>query len=213
MAQKPRAAYHTAKLARYPLIDIDVQMARRFLTQYHYLKDRRFRHMAIYALHVPDVPDGIGGVIVFHSPSAPETVVGAFGLQRTEQQGIFELGRLAMHPSFNGSNYTSYFVGRSIRRLRAQMLPTTPVRAIISYADSGIGHIGGIYRATNAFYCGLSNQKYDFWVNGKIQQRGKTRGVDGEWKPRSRKHRWVWVFDETLGLRWQVTQLPSHLAS
>jgi hypothetical protein len=177
---------------------IDKLQAKSFLSEYHYLGTKPFRSSFIYgSINDSDI---LMGVCVFHGVSAPETCVGAFGLPRTEQLGIWELGRLAMHPSLNGGNNTSWFVSRSIKQLQKD----TDVRAIISYADSSAGHIGSIYRACNAFYCGMSSPKKDFYVNGKIQERGKTKGVDGEWKSRPQKHRYVWIFDKTLTLKWKV---------
>lgn len=168
-----------------------------FLSQYHYLGTKGFRSSFIYGLYDGDT---LLGICVFHGVSAPETVVGAFGLERTNQCGIWELGRLAMHPSLNGGNHTSWFVSRAIKQLRKD----TDVRAIISYADSSAGHLGSIYRACNAFYCGLSAPKKDYYVDGKIKERGVTKNVGGEWRLRPQKHRYVWVFDKTLTLKWTV---------
>jgi len=182
---------------------ITTGQASSLLSQYHYLGDKPFRHSIIYGI----VPDNrnfgdatIYGALVFHKVSAPETVVGAFGLERDDQEGIFELGRLVVHPSLNGGNHTSQFVSKSIRLLQH----SCNVRAIISYADSSAGHLGSIYRACNALYCGTTTQKKDFYVDGKIQERGKTKGIVGEWKDRPIKHRYVWLFDKSLKLNWIV---------
>lgn len=182
---------------------ISGQMAIPFLSTYHYLGKKPFRHSFIYGLLKSDAgfgEDPLLGVCVFHGVSAPETAVGAFGLSREYQQGLWELGRLAMHPDLNGGNHTSWFVSRAIK----QLCKDTTVRAIISYADSSAGHTGAIYRACNALYCGMTAPKNDYYVNGKIQERGKTKGVVGEWKLRPQKHRYVWLFDPTLTLKWDV---------
>ena len=168
-----------------------------FLQQYHYLGSKGFRQSRIYGLYDNDE---LVGVCVFHGISAPETAVGAFGLNRNDQSLLYELGRLAIHPRLNGGNHTSWFVSRCLRDMRKN-----GARAVISYADSGAGHLGSIYRALNAFYCGTTAPKADFYVNGVKQERGKTRGVDGgEWKPRSVKHRYVWVYDRSLTLKWPI---------
>jgi hypothetical protein len=182
----------------YSIHKIPRSIAKIFLGNYHYLGKKPFRSSYIYCMTNEECD--LFGVCVFHLVSAPETCVGAFGLQRTEQQGIWELGRLAMHPSMNGGNHTSWFVSRAIK----QLCKDTKVRAIISYADSSAGHIGSIYRACNAFYCGMSTSKKDFYIDGKIKERGKTKGVVGEWRPRPQKHRYVWMFDETLNLKWPI---------
>ena len=140
------------------------------------------------------------GVAVYHGISAPETAVGAFGLARNQQEGLFELGRLVLHPNYNGKNYGSHLVGKSLKQLKNKY----KARAVISYADSSL-HTGGIYRACNFIYCGLTNAKKDFYVNGKIQERGKTKGVaGGVWLPRPRKHRFVMLFDKKIKLLWPI---------
>jgi len=174
---------------------IHKKQAKEIIAKYHYLGSKGFRSSASYGLF----NGRLIGACVFHGVSAPETVVGAFGLDRKDQDGIWELGRLVIDKDYNGKNYTSYLVGNSIKQLRKEY----PVRAIISYADSSL-HNGGIYRATNFVYCGLTAPKKDFYVAGKIQERGKTKGVDGVWKPRPRKHRYVLIYDKQLHLKWET---------
>ena len=143
---------------------------------------------------------GIQGVCVFTGLPVPEVAQGAFGLERNEQEGLFELSRLCIHPETQGTEYniTSWFVSRAIRQLRKD----TKVKAIISYADSDF-HSGTIYRACNFKYCGLSDPKKDFYyADGTKHSRGKVKGAAGEWKERSRKHRYVMIFDKSLDLLW-----------
>jgi len=140
------------------------------------------------------------GVIIFTGLPVPEIAKGAFGLERNEQQGLFELSRLCIHPDIQSGehNITSWFVSRAIRQLRKD----TEVKAIISYADSDF-HNGTIYRACNFKYCGLTDAKKDFYyADGTKHSRGKIKGAAGEWKERSRKHRYVMVFDKNLKLLW-----------
>jgi len=143
---------------------------------------------------------GIQGVCIFTGLPVPEIAQGAFGLQRDEQDGLFELSRLCIHPDTQKEEYniTSWFVSRCIKQLRKD----TKVRAIISYADSDY-HEGTIYRACNFQYCGLTDAKKDFYfADGTKHSRGKVRGQEGEWRERTRKHRYVMMFDKTLKLLW-----------
>jgi hypothetical protein len=95
-------------------------------------------------------------------------------------------------------NITSWFVSRSIKQFRKD----TKVKAIISYADSDF-HDGTIYRACNFRYCGLTDAKKDFYyADGTKHSRGKMKGAAGEWRDRSRKHRYVMMFDKKLKLLW-----------
>ena len=100
-------------------------------------------------------------------------------------------------------NLASWFVSRTLRDL----VKTNYVRAVLSYADND-HHTGTVYRACNFGYYGLSEQKNDYWVlqddgSYKKLSRGKTTGVAGEWRPRSRKHRYVITYDHTLKIRWR----------
>jgi hypothetical protein len=174
-----------------------------FLT-HHYLKDesKTFKSWYNYGLfkHTDwECPLNIGGClggIVFTSLPVPEIAVGAFGLERNQQEGIYELSRLCIHPDIQKEEYniTSWFVSRCIRRFRKD----ATVRAILSYADSN-HHSGIIYRACNFQYYGLTDSKKDFYyADGTKHSRGSVKGVDGEWRSRSRKHRYLMIFDKEL---------------
>ena len=181
--------------------------AAELLLRFHYLKDisKGFKSGYNYGLYEkndfsPLNIGGIKGVCVFTGLPVPEIAQGAFGLERNEQEGLFELSRLCIHPGTQKEEYniTSWFVSRCIKQLRKD----TRVRAIISYADSTF-HCGTIYRACNFKYCGLTDSKKDFYyADGTKHSRGKIKGAEGEWKDRSRKHRYVLVFDKTLDLLW-----------
>ena len=148
--------------------------------------------------------DDLVGVCIFTGFPVPELVVGLFGLSRDSQEGMWELSRLVLAPDVQAleHNLASWFVAKSIKRLRK----SCDVRAILSYADEGY-HKGTVYRALGFDYYGLSAQKKDFWVKTKEgvfkkMSRGKTKGVDGEWRLRTRKHRFLKVYDKTLNPLW-----------
>ena len=177
------------------------------LLRFHYLKDisKTFKSGYNYGLYknnefCPLNIGGIQGVCIFTGLPVPEIAKGAFGLERNEQEGLFELSRLCIHPDTQQEEYniTSWFVSRAIKQLRKD----TKVRAIISYADSE-HHGGTIYRACNFRYCGLSDPKKDFYFSdGTKHSRGKIGDAEGEWRDRSRKHRYVMTFDKSLELLW-----------
>ena len=184
------------------------------LYTYHYLKDesKDFKSGYNYSLYRKSFTDllnigGSIGVCVFSSLPVPEIAVGAFGLQRDQQEGIYELSRLCIHPEVQKEEYniTSWFVSRCIRRFKKD----ARVRAILSYADDN-HHSGIIYRACNFQYYGLTDKKSDFWIkqpDGSFvkHSRGPIKGLEGEWRPRSRKHRYLMVFDKELKekLKWE----------
>jgi len=182
--------------------------AKELLLTYHYLKDfsKGFKSGYNYGLYKKNdfSPLNIGGtlgVCIFTGLPVPEIAKGAFGLERNEQQGLFELSRLCIHPDTQQGEYniTSWFVSKAIKRLRKD----TEVKAILSYADSDF-HNGTIYRACNFEYYGLSDAKKDFYyADGTKHSRGKIKGSEGEWRERSRKHRYLMVFDKTLNVQWE----------
>jgi hypothetical protein len=182
------------------------------LNTFHYLKDESkdfkvspysyglYRNSVTDILHV----GGCLGVCIFTGLPVPEIAVGAFGLQRDQQEGLYELSRLCIHPNIQKEEYniTSWFVSRCIKRFRKD----ANVRCILSYATSS-RHTGAIYRACNFTYYGLTDKKSDFWIkqpDGSFvkHSRGPTKGLDGEWRPRDRKHRFVLQFDKTLNIKW-----------
>jgi hypothetical protein len=181
------------------------------LLTYHYLKDesKTYKSGFNYGLfkHTEwECPLRIGnclGACIFTGLPVPEIAVGAFGLQRNQQEGIYELSRLCIHPEVQKEEYniTSWFVSRCIRRFRKD----ARVRCILSYADAN-HHTGVIYRACNFTYYGLTDKKSDFWIkqpDGSFikHSRGPIKGLEGEWRERSRKHRYLMIFDKELEKR------------
>jgi hypothetical protein len=177
------------------------------LYNFHYLKDesKDFKSGFNYGLYRNSFTDvlRIGsplGCCVFTKIPVPEIAVGAFGLQRDQQEGLYELSRLCIHPDIQSTEYniTSWFVSRCIRRFRKD----ANVRAILSYADSS-RHNGTIYRACNFKYYGLTDAKKDFYYeNGTKHSRGSIKGHNGTWRDRTRKHRYLLIFDKSLNVLW-----------
>jgi len=148
--------------------------------EWHYLGDTDFISQFDFGCYW----DGLlNGAISYGPPNA--TDLNGYWDRHT-QSGWMEIKRLVMSPMCP-KNSESRFIGFTIRRLRKIANP----HGIVTYADSGQGHVGTIYKAVGFNYIGLTKKKMDFLVGGKIQQRGKTKGVDGEWIDRSRKHLFI----------------------
>lgn len=180
------------------------------LNKNHYLSKQgfSFRCGQNYGLFLEDK---LIGVAIFHTVSAWETVKGAFGLENKEQAGFWELGRLAIDGEHAVKNLNSWFVSRCIKLLRAEK----NVRALISYADTEY-HEGYIYQALNFKYYSLTAPKKDFWVKQddgtykKASRGASSKNSTGEWRPRSRKHRYLLVFDKSLTVKWTQEPYPKH---
>ena len=188
---------------------VDKEQVKNLLYTHHYLKDesKDFKSGYNYGLFKHpewECPLNIGGclgVCIFTGLPVPEIAVGAFGLERNQQDGLYELSRLCINPDTQKEEYniTSWFVSKCIRRFRKD----ATVRAIISYADSS-RHNGTIYRACNFNYYGLTEPKKDFYYpDGTKHSRGSVKGLEGEWKERSRKHRYMLVYDKSLNVLWK----------
>ena len=173
------------------------------LLTYHYLKDisRGFKSGYNFGLFQEN---RLVGVCIFTGFPVPELVKGMLGLQRNQQQGMFELSRLCLEPVVqkNEHNLASWFVSRCVKTL----CKLTEVKLILSYADAAF-HEGTIYKACNFKYYGTTDVKKDFWIKQidgsfKKHSRGKIKGLDGEWRPRTVKHRYVYQIDNSLKILW-----------
>ena len=163
---------------------ISRQLAKACYRQWHYLGDMGFISTHNFGVFLESK---LLGCISYGSPNATE-LKGYF--DRFSQKGWWEIKRLALSDELP-KNSESKSIGISLRLLRKM----ETVKGVVTYADTKVGHVGTIYKASGFEYKGLTAPKKDFWVNGKIQQRGKTKGVDGTWKTRSQKHLFIkqWI--------------------
>lgn len=172
--------------------EVSKPIAYEFVKSYHYLGDARFFAMRCYGLFHKDT-DCLLGVATFSNPQGNVALKGWFGLPNSDQT-VLELSRLCVLPTLNGTNATSYLLGGSIKCMRKEGL----IRAIITLADSS-RHVGSIYQVCNFKYYGLTDVKSDFVrFDGKVNPRGSTKNTHGVWIPRTRKHRYAFILDNTL---------------
>jgi hypothetical protein len=183
---------------------IDKTQCKNLLLKYHYLKDisRGFKSGYNFGLLKQDE---VVGVCIFTGFPVPELIKGMLGFPRNQQDGLFELSRLCLEPIIQQQehNLASWFVSRCIKEL----CKMTEVKIILSYADASF-HEGVVYKACNFKYYGTTDSKKDFWIKQedgtfKKHSRGKIRGLEGEWRPRTIKHRYVYQIDKTLNILWK----------
>jgi hypothetical protein len=77
-------------------------------------------------------------------------------LDRTE---VLELTRLFVFDGY-GSNIESWFVGKTFEWLREN---APHIKALVSYSDPKVGHLGIVYQATNWVYQGNKIRPNDSW--------------------------------------------------
>lgn len=187
----------------FKIVEINKTLCESILSKYHYLTDisRGFKSGINFGLYKDNI---LLGVCIFTGFPVPELAKGCFGLNRDEQEGLYELSRLCLIPEIQKTEYniTSWFVSKCLKNMKKRK-----ARAILSYADS-LFHNGIIYRACNFKYYGLTDLKKDFWIKQndgsfKKHSRGKTKGLSGEWRPRTQKHRYLIVYDKKLKCKWK----------
>lgn len=130
------------------------------------------------------------GVCTFGPPASHDLIVGAMGEDYTFN--FLELNRLVVNDGLP-RNALSFFVSQCLKALPKPMV-------IISYADSGMGHHGYIYQATNWVYTGLSKPHVDMLPENMTDAHPRTISQQSveEWKSktnlvkveRARKHRY-----------------------
>tara|TARA_Y100001963_G_scaffold80611_1_gene111872 strand:+ start:428 stop:994 length:567 start_codon:yes stop_codon:yes gene_type:complete len=86
-----------------------------------------------------------------------------------ENNQVLELTRLFILDGY-GKNIESWFISQSMKWLREN---AKDIKALISYADPRVGHMGGIYQATNWMYQGDSMRMVDAF-SLRLEE-------DGEW--------------------------------
>jgi hypothetical protein len=179
------------RVSRQIPFEVDAQAARATLEAHHYLGGIP----AGWTIPLVD-PEG-GGVAVFSIPANPSLSRFLFG----RRVRLLELSRL-WSPEGQPPNYLSRFLATCLRGIRRADIAD----AVVSYADPEAGHIGGIYRATNWIYTGISTPGM-VWVKGDERlHRRHFHGSGGSVPDReivatgyrkvrtSGKHRFVYTF-------------------
>jgi len=155
-----------------------------------------------YANRVPSISYAFGlfrgsalvGVATYGTPPSHTLLKGVAGESRAGI--VIELNRLTCE---NSKNCASFLVGRSMR-----LLPRPTI--VVSYADTGAGHVGYVYQACNFLYTGMSSPWNDPVVQGLEHQHhatfahGKTNDEMRErfgdalgFRQRTRKHRYIYI--------------------
>lgn len=146
------------------------------------------------------------GVCAFATPSSEAVRSSVFGEDHKDK--VTELHRLHTRDGLP-KNTESWFVAQSIRGLREYR---PKLRALISFADSTEGHVGYIYQALNALYCGTTGRATFFRDPEGRLRHPRQSGVNVSredalswgWVPERResKHRYVLLIGSRAQRRW-----------
>ena len=189
---------------------IEAEDAKPWLLQRHYA--RRMCPIS-YAFGAFEAGKLIG-VVTYGTPLSSTLKDGVCGEELASK--VLELNRLCCE---SRKNLASTLIGRSL-----QMLPKPSI--VVSYADTGQGHIGFVYQATNFIYTGLSAPFKDPMVRGMEHKHHTTIGDEGRghesrveflrqkygaenvyYIERERKHRYVYF----CGNKKQVAEIKGLL--
>ena len=139
--------------------------ARPFVEAHHYSASYPAARLAVGLMRAREgwfEPDLVG-VAVFSVPAQPQAIRAHLGVEPA--QGV-ELGRFVLLDEV-ASNAETWFLARALRLLRAEL---SEVRGVVSYSDPlprvaldgrvvMPGHVGLIYRASNAISLGRSSPR------------------------------------------------------
>lgn len=144
-----------------------------------------------YAQRMPSITYSYGlfkedemvGVLTIGKPASHYLCIGVCGEKYASK--VYELNRLITLDGLE-KNVLSYFVGKVLRMLKDEEL------IIVSYADSGVGHHGYIYQATNFIYTGVTKQRTDKYTPNNKHSRHYSDEFKHLRKVRTAKHRYVY---------------------
>jgi hypothetical protein len=121
--------------------------AREFVTKYHYAKGMHNGPTATFGLYDFDL---LLGVCAFATPVSERVRASLFG--EAHKSRVTELHRLVVL-DWVPRNAESFFIARALHLLKDAR---PDLWGVISFADTSAGHVGTIYQASNAFWCGQS---------------------------------------------------------
>jgi hypothetical protein len=140
------------------------------------------------------------GVCAFATPSSENVRSSIFGEEY--KNSVTELHRLVLLDEVP-KNAESFFIVRALKELKKQR---SYYNAVISFADATQNHLGIIYQATNAMYCGTSSPATFFLdETGRLRhprQNGVNitvkEGLSRGWTPTKRegKHRYIYLLPD-----------------
>lgn len=206
----------------FKIIEITKNVAYEFVRKYHYLGDAKFFCCQAFGLIYKPTNDLVG-CATYSLPQGIAALKSWFSLTNNTKN-IYELSRLCMLPKLNGTNATSYLLSGSIKEINKQNNEIKQrlkklglemkdedwkCRAIITLANSE-RHVGSIYQVCNFKYYGLTKKASDFYrEDGRLNPRGKSGSFKGVHLPRARKHRYMYLLDESLVCNYKEEPRPS----
>lgn len=192
----------------YKIRKIEWQLAKDYIISNHYSHSFNPSSKPRYGLFDKN---NLIGVLVFACPSSENIRRSIFGDKY--RHTVIELSRLHIK-DITPKNTESWFISRCLKKLHED---NPDIKAVVSFADSTVGHSGIIYRATNGLFYGMS-AKATFYIDEKGRLRHPYQSgtgkiiIDGKhiinvkkehakklnWNPTKRqaKYRYCWLIGD-----------------
>lgn len=150
----------------YTVVKVSFKAATDFIERHHYARGAARAASYLHGLMSPE--GDLVGVAWWMVPIGPAAKK-AGELCGEDPRGVTNLSRLAIYPD-QGVGAASWFLSRSMAMIDRDRWPV-----LLTFADSGQGHGGQIYQATNWIYAGASAAG-DTWIHKVTgEQRGRKR--------------------------------------
>lgn len=187
---------------------IGAKEGRAFISEHHYSGGC---HNGPMCYGVRDGAGSLLGVVAYATPCSEAVRASVFGSDHKSK--VTELHRLVLLDECP-RNSESWFVAQSLRLLHQDR---PQIRGVISFADPAEGHVGTIYQALNALYCGSSGTAIFYRdATGRLRhprQCGvsitRTMARERGWTPERRpaKHRYLLLVGSPSDRRWALSHL------
>jgi hypothetical protein len=168
-------------------------IAKDMIVTYHYTHAWTMCRYAFGIFYMGDERDVFGnnekliGCAIYGFPVGAKAATSI--CEGLSKDNALELTRLFVHDGY-GSNIESYALGQTFKWFKEN---DKNIKVLLSYADNGQGHLGGIYKATNWRYEGYSSQmalmpNYDISLTGPEGTFIHSRTVFSKWGSNNLDH-------------------------
>lgn len=224
-------------ISRVSIREIATTIAKEIIVKKHYTHAWTSCRYSLGIFYKTDVENAIGdsekliGCLIYGFPVGAKASTSV--CEGLTKDNILELTRLYCDDGY-GSNIESFAMGQSFKWFRQN---DKAIKVLLSYADNGQEHLGGIYQATNWIYQGLntdialmpnygislSNEPFKWihsrsvfnnWGSGNLEHLRREIGKDGYSKFWRReeppKHRYVQIIGADKKEKKELTKRLKH---
>ena len=185
---------------QWEVLPIEINEAKDFVEEWHYAHGAARTAVGCYGLYYKGDPNTLHGISWWMPPP-----LGAAKSVDANHRNVLALSRFCLVEG-RPENAGSFLISKSIKMLDKKRWAT-----LLTYADTACNHDGGLYRAANWNYSGMTGKNPIFWdpVNNCMVSRkkgpktyGKQAMLDKgyEFKGKFAKHRYVYPLNKRRGI-------------